>query len=141
MTSTDQDTDDLLALQARYAETYDGCEPEGFAAAFAADGTLVLPDGVSHTGHDALCDFAAAAAARSARTHHFMQNQRVHVTGNTATGTAHVTAVSRLGDSVRLLIIGRYQDAMIRTAEGWRFQERRIIALTPDDLPDPLLSS
>jgi uncharacterized protein (TIGR02246 family) len=128
------DLEQITDLQASYAAAYDGREPERFARLFSSDGELVLPDGHTVVGTEALRTFAENAAAKKARTHHFMQNQRVSITGDHATGAAHVTAVSSLGDSVRLLIMGRYHDEMVRTPDGWRFQRRRIIALTAEDL-------
>jgi uncharacterized protein (TIGR02246 family) len=131
------DESQLLELQRRYAATYDHKQPEAFALVFTEGGRLVLPDGEVVSGREQLAAFAAAAAARRFRTHHFMTNQEVWVHGETASGAAHVTAVSRFEDDVRLLVIGRYHDTMVRSGAGWLLAERVISRLTPDDLcPD-----
>lgn len=132
--STSTDEAQLLELQARYASTYDDRLPEQFAEVFTEDGRLVLPDGQVLAGRRALADFAAAAASRPFRTYHFMTNQVIETRGDTASGAAHVTAVSRKDDDVRLLIIGRYDDTMVRTQNGWQLAERVISALPASDL-------
>ena len=131
------DEQELLDVQRRYAAAYDNRRPADFAAAFTHDGRLVLPDAQVIAGTEALTAFAAAAAARPFRTHHFMSNQAVWVDGDRATGAAHVAAVSQLADDVRLLLIGRYDDRMQRTTDGWRLLERVISALSPTDLTRP----
>jgi uncharacterized protein (TIGR02246 family) len=123
------------ALLARYAEAYDQRRPADFAAVFTADGTLELPDGRTITGRADLTAFAAAAAARRPHTHHFVGVPRTEVDGDRARSGTHVVAVSRLGDSVRLLVLGRYEDRLVRLPEGWRIARRRIVALTDADLP------
>lgn len=129
--SLEEDEAQLRALQQHYAEAFDGGRPDDFAALFTADGTLVRPDGTAVNGQEALTAFAAAAAARPARTHHFMRNHVFRVEGDLAHGAAHVCAVSRDGDSLRLLIIGRSEDTMTRTPMGWRIAVRRIHELEP----------
>jgi uncharacterized protein (TIGR02246 family) len=124
------DESQLLEVQERYAATYDGKRPEDFASVFTEDGRLVLPDGQVVKGRDQLAAFAAAAAARRFRTHHLMADQVIRVSGDAATGAALVTAVSRLGDDVRLLVIGRYDDRMVRSGDGWQLSERVISRLT-----------
>jgi uncharacterized protein (TIGR02246 family) len=120
----------LLELQARYASTYDEGRPEDFALVFTEDGRLQLPDGEIVSGRHELAAFAAAAAARRFRTQHFMTEQRVRVSGDAASGAALVTAVSVLDDDVRLLVIGRYDDTMVRSGAGWLLAERVITRLT-----------
>jgi uncharacterized protein (TIGR02246 family) len=132
--TTTPDEEQLLGLQQDYARHYDEGRPTEFAEAFTEDGRLVLPDGQTLAGRHALAGFAAAAAARPFRTHHFMTNQRVVAYDDRATGAAHVTAVSQRGDDVRLLVIGRYDDTMVRTEAGWRISERVISALGPEEL-------
>lgn len=129
--SLKEDEAELRALQRQYADAFDGGRPDDFAALFTADGTLVRPDGTAVNGQEALAAFAAAAAAGPARTHHFVRNQAFRVEGDLARGAAHVCAVSWDGDSVRLLIIGRYEDTMTRTPPGWRIAVRRIHELEP----------
>ena len=124
----------MQAVLDEYAACYDGRRPEGFANAFVPDGVLELPDHTVIAGHEALAAFASDAARRRPNIHHFSANLRVRITGDVARSTAHVTAVSNVGDDVRLLLIGRYDDTLAHTPDGWRITRRRIIALTADDL-------
>jgi ketosteroid isomerase-like protein len=125
---------EIGAVLDRYAIAYDGRRPTEFAQAFTTDGVLTLPDGVAIRGRTELAAFAAAAAGRRPSTHHFTTNRIVNVQGDRATSTSHVAAVSRVGDDVRLLLIGRYADELVRTGEGWRIAWREIADLDTEDL-------
>lgn len=126
----------IADVQDRYAALYDGRRPREFAQMFTAAGVLEFPDGQRVIGHDALARFAERAARSRASTHHFIAARRITVDdADHAHGHAYMTAVSTLGASVRLLVMGRYEDDFRRETGGWLIAFRRIVALDEADLP------
>ena len=68
-------------------------------------------------------------------TQHLITNTEVTTTGHSARATSyfHAQHVRTLDDGIAHFVIGgRYDDAMSRTADGWRITERTVAALWSD---------
>ncbi|MFK4792482.1 nuclear transport factor 2 family protein [Sphingobium sp. ZW T5_29] len=113
---------DCARLVHYYANLNDGAEWEAAAALFAEEGLLVRPSAPDRpiAGRDAIL---AAFLARSPRaTRHVCANVVIDV----------LSADRAVGESAMLLftgpgapLVGSFHDRFTRTAEGWRFLERR----------------
>ncbi|MCK5892579.1 nuclear transport factor 2 family protein [Aeromicrobium sp.] len=125
---------EIAALYDAYGRAFDEGRPDDYVETFTPDGRFTLPDGNVVEGRDGLHRLASRAASSSARSHHFVRNLQVEVSGETATGTAHAIAVAVAGDAVELLVAGVYRDTLVRTPDGWRFATRTVTPLGPEQL-------
>jgi ketosteroid isomerase-like protein len=104
-----------------YAAHNDAANWEAVAALYIPEGRMSRP-----TAPDDFIDgqgaILAAFKSRPARTtRHICANIRVDVTGDTATATSQILLFTG-HDAPK---VGSYADKFIRTADGWRFAERR----------------
>jgi hypothetical protein len=100
---------------------------------FAEDGEMHL-SGAVLKGPAAIRKAVGGAAAASALTVHAISNHRIDVVSeNEARGTVHIvlyTAERKAGQpataaTLAPAIVGTYHDTYRRTAEGWKFAQRR----------------
>ena len=105
-----------------YAAHNDAANWEAVAAMFAENGRVsrpVAPDDFTR-GRDAILSAFKARPPRTTR--HIVSNIRVDVEGDSASATSQIM-LFLAKDSTPL--VGSYHDRLTRTAEGWRFTERR----------------
>ena len=123
--------DDVVAIQQLYAaynHRIDFGTAEEWAECFTDD--AVFDSGYSEEqGRDALLAFHAATKAMVPDIRHFVTNILVEGDGDTATGSAYLEATTGAGGDRTAITTGRYQDTLVRTADGWRFSCR---AMRPD---------
>lgn len=118
-------------LSVAYARNVDFKDFEGFAALFAEDG--VLEAGVRVQGRDTILQ-GLKQRDEKLRSRHVITNVAIDVVDEDhATGTAYVTVYRHVGPEgdgagpvplASPALVGHYEDAFVRTAEGWRFAER-----------------
>lgn len=123
---------DIHELLARYAWSLDTGDEEGFIACFAPDAELVwevFQEPGIWRGHAALRRFIAYFRARpeSAGRQHHVDNVIITATENGAQVRSYVLVALGCGDGPhRLHVMGHYEDACIRQADGWRLSRRVI---------------
>lgn len=119
-----------LALD--YSFHADAADWEPWSGLFAEDGEMHLSGSVLK-GPRAIRD-AVAGAPASALTVHAISNHRIDIVSeNEAYGTAYVVLYAgerRAGQptsvaTITPAIVGTYHDAYRRTADGWKFAQRR----------------
>ncbi|WP_420640115.1 nuclear transport factor 2 family protein [Candidatus Poriferisocius sp.] len=127
---------ELADLVATYARCVDRKDPAGVAACFAPDGVLRridLPSGGSllgeRTGRDEITQAISRMPYHS--TFHFLGQQQIDITGDTASGETyciahHLTVPEDGSPSTDFIMFIRYQDEFVRLAEGWRFAGREL---------------
>ncbi|MFM5948977.1 MAG: nuclear transport factor 2 family protein [Novosphingobium sp.] len=105
-----------------YAAMLDAGDSEGLAACFAEHGRSNRPTDpeVFTEGRGALLAAFKARPPRKAR--HVFANICVDVDGDHATATSQVLLFTAADKPA---LVGSYADRLVRTAEGWRFAERR----------------
>jgi hypothetical protein len=131
---------ELTATYNRCADLRDG---EGYAGTFTEEGSVELVGWHSVSGRAALrkmMDDGAAAGnstSRFAKQMHVTTDAIIRVDGDKARQDASVTVFQQpeagkpLEDTgIPVVFTGRYKDELVRTAEGWRFEHRRIILHT-----------
>jgi hypothetical protein len=116
------DTIEILQLYARYNTAIDTGDDAGFGECFVADG--VFDSGM------ALIEGRAGIAAFAAQTHAALPGMRhnalnivVEGDGQDAKGSAFLIGY-RVDGGYQVIVTGRYQDQLTRTADGWRFAKR-----------------
>jgi uncharacterized protein (TIGR02246 family) len=104
-----------------YAAHNDAGDWNAVAALYVPDGRMSRPTAPDDfiEGRDAIL---AAFKSRPPRTtRHICANIRVDVSGDTATATSQILLFTG-HDAPK---VGSYHDKLTRTADGWRFIERR----------------
>ena len=105
-----------------YAAANDAGEWDAVGAMYVADGRLsrpTVPDDFI-VGREAI---VAAFKARPPRTtRHIVANVRVEVTGASAKASSQILLFTAADKAP---LVGSYRDKLAKTADGWRFTERR----------------
>lgn len=119
-----EDIHAITQLRARYCQALDDGLWEDLADTFTPDGAFV---GLSTArGREEMLDFFPSLNASTVTSWwHFSSNETVEIDGDSAHGTTWLLQPCVV-DGESQLAAGRYEDAMVRTADGWRFQERKV---------------
>jgi len=117
-------------LAERYAEACDRNRPELLEAIMAEDAVIEGP-GFRMSGRAEIRAIPASLRQQFRGTRHVVENQSVAVDGDQAVGETYGTA-NHLYEStesgMKVLVWHiRYQDRFVRSADGWRFAERRLV--------------
>ncbi len=117
---------EIQELCARYDQTVDNGDVDGWVSLFTEDGTFESPMGAA-TGHDELRAFLRgyldSGATRSAR-----HATGVHVTegdGTTARHTGYLTVYETHGDA-GVVATGVYTDELAKVDGGWKLTHRQL---------------
>ncbi len=98
--------------------------------------------GAPRRGHDELIAYFEAALVLLEATVHLLSNVEIELHGDTATTRSRVVAShwfvgSALFGKVRpaeCVLVGAYEDTLVRQADGWRISHRLVRALGPGGL-------
>ncbi len=124
------DLAEIRQLYARAATAFDSGADNGdaYARLFTPTATVQDVPGDRLSGRAALAVAARGNGMKTVTdTHRFVYNVRVARTADGATGQAYVI-VATLGGQGRPTTVetaGMYQDALVRTPDGWRFASRQ----------------
>ena len=114
----------IRELTARYNRCFDDGDPEGFAATFTEDGFMEVVGGPTTTGRH---DLAEMCRRVPWGIMHVTVDATVEVEGDSAKQHVALVVVGRAakpGDKPKLMSTGRYEDDLVRTADGWLFARR-----------------
>ncbi|GAA1893793.1 nuclear transport factor 2 family protein [Asanoa iriomotensis] len=115
----------IEALRAEYTDAGFMRDYDRFASLFTPDAVVRIPDaGVELVGRDAI---RAGIERLQGFWEFFIQNTHqgaLTVTGEEASGRAHMHELGRLRDGTSHVNYAIYHDRYRRTADGWRFTER-----------------
>jgi ketosteroid isomerase-like protein len=105
-----------------YAAANDAGDWDAVAAMYLPEGRMSRPSAPDAfiEGADAILAAFKARPARASR--HVVANIRVNVTGDAATATSQILLFTAAQQPP---LVGSYADTLVRTADGWRFAERR----------------
>lgn len=119
-----EDIHEIGQLRARYCQALDDGRWEDLADTFTEDGAFV---GLSTArGRAEMLEFFPQLNSSTVTSWwHFSSNESVELDGDSATGTTWLLQPCVV-DGESQIAAGRYEDTMVRTAHGWRFQERRV---------------
>jgi len=118
----------------RYCHKLDRGEIEAVVELFAEDAVLIpeYEGGARHAGRGAVhawyTHYGATTIAAVRGLRHKISTVMIDVSGDQASAVCYLDADSvNRQTGKRSLVGGRYEDRLVRTAEGWRISERRIV--------------
>ena len=138
-----QDAADIRKLTICYAHGTDAIGRGDVAAGkvlyqpcFTKDATfsVVFPNGQieERTGSDAWADFVATVfqGAGYTSTQHLIGTISIEVQDKNATMSTYLHATHVLPNGSMDIANGTYEDSVVKTAEGWRIQSRKLTLIT-----------
>ncbi|MFK7899083.1 MAG: nuclear transport factor 2 family protein [Myxococcota bacterium] len=143
MPSEIEDIYEIQKLKARYADAVDG----GWTGVTPHDADAVLalfvPDGAWDSGafgggkgHAGIREYMQTGAAIMPFAFHHIANPLIEVNGDRATAKWHAMLAVSAEDQAKLHV-GVYDDRLVRTDAGWRFELLRFTLAATTDLPSP----
>ncbi len=118
---TADDYVEIQQLYAQYNNAIDSGDAEGYAATF-------VPDGVFNTfnGHDALVGFIHRwrESMNGANMRHWNSNLLITGTPEGANGSVYLLLVNISVRPPAIATAAKYEDQLVKTAQGWRFKKR-----------------
>jgi uncharacterized protein (TIGR02246 family) len=123
MPSSD-DYEEIRRLLARYCFAIDARDATAWAGLFTDDGVFHYTLGEPITGTAALREFVALVPDDR---HHLTMNEVIDIDGDTASVRAYALVTRETPPIISA--VGTYEDALVRTDDGWRFARR---VYTPD---------
>lgn len=131
---TTQDYIDIEQLYAAYNHAIDSGDAEGWAATFSPDGAFN-----KFVGHDALVGFIKywREKMNGANRRHWNSNLRITPSADGASGTVLLMIVDVGTQPPSIVMTGQYTDALVKTANGWRFKLRQSKGDAPPAAPKP----
>lgn len=149
MTTIETDYEAIRQLFARFGQTHDWADDNGFAACFAPDGvfdTSFISGELAgeHRGHDALKAYVTGALAYSGgRMRHSPAQSLIELDGETARASSYVVITRDYGPPrvsgdlthSELITTGMYWDELRKIGGRWLFARR---VFRHDGLPDVL---
>lgn len=131
--SSSLSADDYVEIQqlyARYNNAIDSGDAEGYAATFVPDGTFN-----TFNGHDALVEFIHNWREKmgGANRRHWNSNLTITPTPEGASGTVYLLLIDVGARPPAIAAAAKYEDQLVKTAQGWRFKKR----VTKADGPAP----
>jgi hypothetical protein len=138
-----EDVHEIEKLKARYADAVDG----GWTGSVPHDAdavvALFVPDGEWDSGafgggrgHEGIREYMKTGEAIMPFAFHHISNPRIDVDGDRATARWHALLAVTVEDGAKLHV-GIYDDVLVRTSEGWRFERLRFTLAATTDLPEP----
>jgi len=121
-----QDYIDLQQLYARYNMAIDTGDAEAWAATFTPDGVF----NNTNRGHDGLVQFIKdwREKRNGAMRRHWNSNLAFTATNTGARGSAYLILLDISVRPAAIALTGLYEDVIVRTPQGWRFQSRVVHA-------------
>jgi hypothetical protein len=124
----------IQQLVARYAYALDSGADSGrmYADLFSPEGAFVERNGQEITGRDALAALAVRTQKGPMVVFHFIMNHVIEPTADGAIGREYLIQL-KIGEDGKASEVaggGHYDDAYVKTANGWRFKRRQFIRST-----------
>lgn len=129
-----QDHVEIQALYATYAHSLDSGDAEGWADTFTGDGVLLMVAAGADegarlriAGRDGLTAFAAGAYEANAGDMRNWQSQAmITATSEGAEGRCYLMLYRTTDGRAAIQTSGVFTDHLVRTAAGWRFEQRTL---------------
>jgi uncharacterized protein (TIGR02246 family) len=125
-----RDIVEIQQLYAAYNQAADRGDGKAFSGCFTEDGAFDL-GGTTAQGSEAIAEFGNKVPAAAPGCRHIATNLMIDGDGDWATGSAYLMLLTTTTSPARIVTTGAYEDRLLRTAEGWRFTERRFAADSP----------
>lgn len=125
--------EDKFAIQElinRYAHNADFAAPEAMREIFANNGRFcVNAMDIDIEGIDNIISFFEQMRAALEGVHHVTTGTIIDAGDHAdiATASSYIQTVQGAESGTTIASIGRYQDTLVRTDNGWRFQSRSVV--------------
>jgi hypothetical protein len=122
-----EDKDAIRDLFSEYCFRMDEFRFLELGQLFAADGEWIAPYARAR-GPAEIAALMARNIPAEPRRKHFVMNSLIRLDGDRATArTGYLVVLQAAGAGLEPSVAGTYEDALVRTPEGWRFRERRLV--------------
>ncbi len=123
------DRDDISAVLIRYATAIDTQDWPLFRTCFTDDVHADYGEIGAWHDVDGITEYMATTHAAMPATNRMVTNMVVSVDGDHATAVTYVHAVLlvRREPEVSVDAVGKYEDELVRTADGWKISSRRFV--------------
>jgi hypothetical protein len=123
-----EDEKAIRGLLAAYCFCVDRSDADAFVELFTEDGVWDRGPWGRLEGRRALHDYVRAAAGaetpRKIKVRHFCANEVISIAGDTATARCYVLAMNAAPTPSVPLVIGHYQDELVKAGDRWRIKSR-----------------
>jgi hypothetical protein len=127
MTTPLEDKDAIRELFGEYCFRMDECRYAELGALFTADGEWIAPY-ARVRGPAEIAALMARNIPAEPRRKHFIMNSLIRLDGDRATArTSYLVVLQAAGAGLVPSVAGTYEDVLVRTPDGWRFRERRLV--------------
>lgn len=138
MMSDVEDKQEITEVCYRYGVYLDSREWDRLSEVFTDDAIAEYLDMPRCDGRQAIQDTCSDALGSFTASQHLIGNVLVTLNGDEAESVCylqaqHVRAGTEGGDN--FIIAGRYLDKLVRTADGWRINHRRLVGMWTDGNP------
>jgi hypothetical protein len=130
---------EINELYSRYAHYYDFGKAEALADLFTEDGVFYRPGLEPLVGREALVELVSERFQSAPGCSHQMTNLYLdEVEDGVVKGHAYALVLRVAeGDGLRCRNLGWYDDGLVRTDAGWRFQSRDFLSWLDPSTVDP----
>jgi hypothetical protein len=127
MATPSEDKEAIRELFSDYCFRMDDRRYAELGALFTADGTWIARYAQAR-GPAEIAALMAANIPAEPKRKHFIMNSLIELDGDRASArTSYLVVLQAAGAGLVPSVAGTYEDVLVRTAAGWRFQERRLV--------------
>jgi hypothetical protein len=122
-----EDKEAIRELFSEYCFRMDEFRFAELGALFTADGEWIAPYARAR-GPAEIAALMARNIPAEPKRKHFVMNTLIELDSDRATArTSYLVVLQAAGAGLMPSVAGTYEDVLVRTPDGWRFRERRLI--------------
>jgi len=122
-----EDKDAIRELFSEYCFRMDDFRFAELGALFIDDGEWIAPYSKAR-GPAEIAALMKRNIPAEPRRKHFIMNSLIQLDGDRATAcTSYLVVLQAKGGGLVPSVAGTYEDVLVRTSDGWRFRERRLV--------------
>ena len=127
MSASLEDKEAIRELFSEYCFRMDEFRFSELGALFTANGEWIAPYARAR-GPAEIAALMARNIPPEPRRKHFIMNSLIRLDGDRATArTSYLVILQAAGAGLVPSVAGTYTDVLVRTVDGWRFRERRLV--------------
>jgi hypothetical protein len=127
MTTPIEDKEAIRELLSEYCFRMDDFRFAELGALFTEDGDWIAPYARAR-GPAEIAALMARNIPAEPKRKHFIMNSLIRLDGDRASArTSYLVVLQATGAGLVPSVAGTYEDVLVRTTDGWRFRERRLV--------------
>jgi hypothetical protein len=127
MTNSIEDKEAIRDLLSEYCFRMDDFRFAELGALFTADGEWIARYARAR-GPAEIASLMARNIPAEPKRKHFITNSLIRLDGDRAhVRTSYLVVLQAAGSGLVPSVAGTYEDVLVRTTDGWRFRERRLV--------------